>query len=63
VSYECYLASELGAIRCCHVAVDGRHAEKDPLNLMSFHDHTELSLGLLAFCLHNQCVENTSLTH
>jgi hypothetical protein len=27
---------------------------------MSFHDHTELSLGLPAFCLRNRCVERAS---
>jgi hypothetical protein len=38
------------------------HVEKDPLNPMSFHDRTELSLGLLVFCLHNRCVEHVSFT-
>jgi hypothetical protein len=36
--------------------------EKDPLNPMSFHDCTELSLGLPAFCLRNRCVEHASFT-
>jgi hypothetical protein len=39
------------------------HAEKDPLNLMSFHDHTKLFLGLPAFCLRNRCIEYALFMH